>query len=185
MSEQKIAPEGNNPCTVLDGVYGVNDKGIPCVRVNVRMKAGPTAGKIYTYEEEVNNKSSLYIMQSLEAIGWKGQTLKSTAEDIAAWVAKTGGDTTVEIQHLEIKKGKRAGQIWDKPRNLGRGPKPLKEATGDLDADAEQFMQAARLAAGRPQGAPPEQERDPDDLPFARAHGAEASCVAAVLRGAL
>jgi hypothetical protein len=188
MSEQKLAPAGNNPCTVLDGFYGQLE-GKPVVRVNVRMDAGPTAGRIYTYEEDVNNKSSIYIDQSLTAIGWKGATLNSVAADVAAWVAKTGGKTTIEIQHLVIKKGKRAGEIWDKPRNIGRGPKPLEEAKGDLHDDAEQFMRNARELAGR--GAPPADdvphasERDPDDLPFARAHGSEPSAIASVLRGAL
>lgn len=152
-----LLAEGIWPCTVVGGLYGADDKNTDKVQVTVKIEEGPSAGRVCTYEDEVNTKSAPYVLRSCKAIGWKEQTLKTLQADIVAWVARTGGKTTVEVKHLEIKNGKRAGQIWDKVNSIGRGPRVLKEAPPERLADADEAMRRA-VADG---GSAPD-----DDIPF-------------------
>lgn len=156
--------EGIWPCTVLDGFFGVDDKNSPIARINVQITDGPDKGQRCTYEDQVNTKSALYVGRSCRAAGWKGVNLETLAADVAAWVAKTGGKSTVEIKHIEIKNGKRAGEIWAKPNSIGRGPKPLAAAKGETLDDANEAMRRAMEA----DGATPVDDSGPtDDIPFA------------------
>jgi hypothetical protein len=159
------------PCKVLDGFYGDNDKNISVVRINVELTEGPGKGMRQTYEEAVNNKQAPYIARTCKAVGWKCQSLSTLKADVAAWIAETGGASTLEIRHVEIRNGKRAGSVWAKPNSIGRGPKPLKEATQENLYDADAMMRAALADSddsGQGGGAPPDDVPPPsdDDLPF-------------------
>lgn len=172
------------PCTILTAAFGVTDKAAPRVQVNVRIDEGPSKGRQCSYEDDVTNKSALYVSRSVTSIGWKGKSLTTLTADVERWIKETGGKSTVEIKHIGIKQGKRTGQIWDKPNSIGRGPKVLAAAPTDALADADEAMRRALAADGGStpgDGAPP----DADDLPFARAHGAEPTAIARVLRGSL
>lgn len=166
---------GFHPCKVLDGFYGDDDKNIPVVRINVELTDGPNVGTRQTYEESVNNKQAPYIARTCKAVGWKCQSLSTLKADVAAWIAETGGASTLEIRHVEIKKGKRAGSIWAKPNSIGRGPKPLKESSRENLYDVDAMMRAAlaedagRSRSGSAGGAPPDDEIPPPDdgdLPY-------------------
>ncbi len=142
-----LLAEGIWPCTVLSGFSGEDDKGSPQIQISVRIDDGPSAGRQCTYEDQVNAKSALYVSRSCKAVGWKGSTLTTLAADVAAWVEKTGGKSTVEVKHLEIKNGKRAGQIWDKVNSIGRGAaRVLKPMSADRLSDADEAMRAAMEA---------------------------------------
>jgi hypothetical protein len=172
--------EGIFPCLVLDGFFGVDDKNSPIARINVQITDGPDKGQRCTYEDQVNAKSALYVGRSCRAVGWRGVNLETLADDVAAWVAKTGGKSTVEIKHIEIKNGKRAGEIWAKPNSIGRGPKPLAAAKGETLADANEAMRRAMEADG---GAPEDEAgRSGDDIPFVSCSSREPSAIAKVLR---
>lgn len=196
MSKSKFDPEfaaGFWPCIVQNGSVGeeVDNNGKATgrikARVNVKIDNGPDKGRLVTYEDEINAKSSLYIMRSLKSVGWKGGKLTDVAGDIDAWVKATGGKSTVEIRHIEIKKGKRfdewldetGGQgtppIWAKANSLGRGPRPLAAPVGDALNDAEEQMRRAMAddgawggddSAGTPMPAASGSTVDPDDIPF-------------------
>jgi hypothetical protein len=166
------------PCKVLDGFYGDNDKNIPVVRINVELTEGPFKGMRQTYEEAVNNKQAPYIARTCKAVGWKCQSLSTLKIDVAEWVKTTGGESTLEIRHVPITKGKRAGSIWAKPNSIGRGPKPLRESSQENLYDADAAMRAALAddaagnAAGNQDnnGTPPPDDAPPpsdDDIPFA------------------
>lgn len=160
--------EGIWKCKVLNGEAAANEKDIMCVRVNVQIEEGPDRGRRVTYEDQVNNKSAKYIAQSVRACGWRGNgrledTLK---EDVDAWVERTGGASTVEIKHILIKNGKRAGEIWGKANAIGRGPKPLhapSRASSDDAAEAMRLALAESSAGGGQDDATPAGD---DDLPF-------------------
>lgn len=154
--------EGIFPCRVIDGFFGIDDRNSPIARINVVITDGPDKGQRCTYEDQVNGKSALYVGRSCRAAGWKGELLETLKADVAAWVEKTGGASTVEIKHIEIKNGKRAGEVWAKPNSIGRGPRPLAEATGDTLADANEAMRLAMEADSHPLIG----ERGEDDLPF-------------------
>lgn len=165
--------EGIWECVVIDGKAGETDKGTLNVQVNIEITAGPSKGMRGTYEDEVNAKSALYIGRSLRAIGWQGASLKTLADDIAKWVAATGGKTTAEVKHIEIKKGKaydkwldggRQGPapVWDKINSLGRGPQALKQASASSLSDADEAMRRAMADDGI---APPSEPTD-DQIPF-------------------
>jgi hypothetical protein len=161
-----LLAEGTWPCTVLSAEAGEVD-GIIKARVNVKIEDGPSKGRTCTYEDNVDARSSIYVARSLTAVGWKGKTLASVKDDCATWITATGGKSTVEIKHIEIKKGKRAGQIWDKPNSIGRGPKPLAAAGGEALSDADAAMRKALAEDGVGGGGNDEQpQRDPDDIPF-------------------
>lgn len=137
-----IKAEGVWGCTVLGGKAG-EDNGVANVQINVQIDDGPSAGQRCTYEDTVNTKSAKYVGWSCSAVGWKGQTLHTLESDIANWIKATGGKTTVEIKHLEIKNGKNAGGIWDKVSGIGRGaPKPLKPLAGTALSDADEAMRS-------------------------------------------
>lgn len=171
-----IAP-GFWPCKVIDGFYGDDDRNIPIVRINVELTEGPCKGMRQTYEEAVNNKQAPYIARTCKAVGWKCQTLSTLKADVESWVKATGGVSTVEIKHIEIKNGKRAGSIWAKANSIGRGPKPLKESSQENLSDADSMMRAA-LADDSGQSTTGESDRGggtggydapppgDDDLPF-------------------
>lgn len=139
--------EGIWPCTVQSATFGEDDKGLPRVRINVRIDDGPSAGRLCTYEETVNAQSALYIGRSCKSVGWtggkSGSDLKTLDAECAAWIKATGGKSTVEIKHIAIKNGKRAGEIWDKPNSIGRGPKPLKAVSHSAQMDAADAMRRA------------------------------------------
>lgn len=141
-------PAGFYPCNVIDGFYGDNDKNIPVIRINVEVSDGPFKGQRHTYEEELSNKQLPYIRRTCLAVGWQDQTMRTIAADIAAWIALTGGASTVEIKHIEIKNGKRAGQIWVKANSVGRGPRILKESSADNTADVDAMMRDLRAEEG-------------------------------------
>ena len=141
-----LLAEGIWPCTVISGKAG-EDGGVLKVQISVRIDEGPSAGRMCTYEEKVDTRQGPYIRRTCTAVGWKGERLRTLAEDCAAWIAATGGKSSVEIKHHDVKTGKRAGSIWDKVSSIGKGPKPLKEASPEAWADADDAM---RMAADEP-----------------------------------
>lgn len=165
-----IKAEGIFPCTVISATAGENEKKAPIVQINVKIDDGPSKGQMCTYEDEVNAKSSVYIMRSARAVGWKGTDLKTLKTDCEKWIAETKGGTTVEIKHLAIKNGPNAGSTWDKVNSIGRGAKPLAELSGSTLDDANEAMRAAADAMG-------------DDIPFAScAMAHDVNPIARVLR---
>lgn len=174
-----LMDEGIWPCTVLTANFGEDDKGKPQVQINVRIDEGPSAGRVCTYEDTVTAKSALYVGRSCKSIGWKGVALSTLKADAEAWIAATGGRSTVEIKHLEIKTGKRAGQIWDKPNSIGRGPRVLKAASAGTAADADEAMRRAMAEdAASGGGSGPD-----DDIPFMTADiSRDVNPIARVLR---
>lgn len=157
--------EGFWPCTVISGEVGqVADKpGIVKARINVKIDDGPSKGRTCTYEDEINNKSAVYVSRSMTAVGWKGKSLATFAADVDTWTKSTGGMTTVEIKHIPIKNGKRAGEIWDKPNSIGRGPRPLAKPQGEALSDADEALQRALADDGF---SSPSEPINADDAPF-------------------
>ena len=183
--------EGMWPCTVISATAG-EDRGALVVRVNVKIDDGPDKGKLTTYEDTVNEKSSLYIFRSLKAIGWNGPDPKTIETDVAAWVEKTKGKSTVEIRHIKIGKGAKYDKyldnhaawvrdgrpegkepqppIWAKANSLGRGPKPLAApAASTLTDAADAFRRAMEADGGSAppmDDAPHSASSDVEDIPF-------------------
>lgn len=184
-----VKAEGIWECQVLSGKAGA-DGGVPNVQINVQITEGPSAGQRCTYEDVVNASTAKYVGWSLSAVGYKGGSLKNLEGDIAEWIAKTGGKTTVEIKHVAVKRGKAYdkwvadGQqgpspIWDKANGLGRGAaKPLAPLAGEALYDADAALRGF-VSSGAPQdGAPPQD----DDNPFISCASREPSPIAKVLR---
>ncbi len=115
--------EGDWTCTVLGATTGMDDNEQIVVRINVKIDDGPDAGRSCTYEDTINPKSALYISRSCKAVGWRGVHITETlTADVADWVEKTGGKSTVTVEHLIIKKGKN----YDKWVTDGcKGPQPI------------------------------------------------------------
>lgn len=171
--------EGIFGCTVINGKAGEVD-GVMNVQITVQITDGPDKGQRCTYEDTVNASSAKYVGWSVTAVGWKGAANKTfdfttLEKDIEEWIAKTGGATTVEIKHIEIKRGKayekwEAGgkqgprPVWDKVAGIGRGAaRPMKAPTASTVKDAGGYM---REAMGDSGGAPPDDAGD-DEIPFA------------------
>lgn len=182
---QALLSEGTWPCTVLHGTDGETDKGSPQVQITVRIDEGPSAGRVCTYEDQINAKSALYVGRSMKAVGWAGRTVKTLKADIDAWLAKTDGKSTVEIRHIPFV-DKKTGEprIWDKPNSIGRGAQALKPMSPVRLSDADEALRSAMAADG---GAPPADDDVPhaganDDTPFVSCSAREPSCIAKVLR---
>jgi len=143
----KLKPEGIWNCNVISAKAGVID-GKPLAQITVQITDGPAEGTCCTYEDALIGRSALYTRRSMEAVGWAGVTARTFEADVAAWIAATGGATTVEIKHIEIKNGKRAGTIWDKCSAIGRAARKLADLSGDLLADVDQAMREAAAADG-------------------------------------
>ena len=177
--------EGDWPCQILGATAGEQSDergptGVIAVRVNCKIEDGPSKGKLCTYEDEINEKSSLYIRRSLTAIGWKGK-IANVSSDVEAWIKETGGKSTVTIKHWPLKRGKKydkwieAGAkgdppVWAKASAIGRGPKPLAAPSQSAMSDAEAAMQRAAEVDGG--SAPPMDDPGAappigDDIPFA------------------
>ena len=163
--------EGIWACTVLGGRAGKRE-GVPFVQIDVQIDDGPSKGMRGAYEDEINTKSFPYVERSCVAVGWKGGSWTALESDIADWIKNTGGKTTVEVQHIEIKRGKAFDKwvaggmkgekpIWDKIKGLGRGAaRQLEPLDGDALKDADQLLRDMRGSA--PEDAPPAG----DDIPF-------------------
>lgn len=190
--EQVRPIEGIWKCIVLGGEANADEKDIVHVRINAQIDEGPDKGRKVTYDEQVNNKSAKYVVQSARAVGWKGKMpIESTFRaDVEAWIAATGGASTVEIQHVERKTGAKAGTFWAKARSIGRGPAPLKAPSQQSSADANEALMAAMASneEGNGGGAPPADDVPPhgdDDIPFAScsfSHDRASAQIAKVLR---
>lgn len=140
----KLINEGIWACKVLGAEVGQDDRGAMRVRIHVMITEGSDSGRKVTYEDTVNFKSNKYIAQSARAVGWSGGRLEETLrEDVDAWIAATGGASTVEIRHLEIRNGKNAGQTWAKANSIGRGSRPLAAPSRDVADEADEAMRAA------------------------------------------
>jgi hypothetical protein len=188
-----LLAEGTWPCTVLSASFGEDEKGSPQAQINVRIEDGPSAGRPCTYEDQVNAKSALYIGRSLKAVGWKGRDLKTVKADVAEWIARTGGKSTVEIKHIELKKGKKYDRwveggcqgdppVWDKANSVGRGPRVLNDASTERVNDANEAMMRALAADG---GSTPDEPAAPianEDIPFVTCSMRDDSAIARVLR---
>lgn len=157
--------EGIWDCDVLSVRYAKNDRDIPTVQINVQLTSGPSAGQRGTYEEVVDARSAKYLRWSCEAVGWKGETLSTLEADAAEWIKTTGGKSTAEVKHLEIKNGKNAGKVWDKINGIGRGAaralRPVTAADAASLKDADDAMRAARGGTGQDDAGPT------DEIPFA------------------
>jgi hypothetical protein len=161
--------EGIWGCTVLGAKAGELD-GVPNVQITVQITDGPDKGQRVNYEEIVNTQTAKYVRWSCEPIGWKGASLRTLEDDVAAWITKTGGASTVEIKHIAVKKGKAfkkwedggcvgPSPIWDKVAGIGRGaPRPLAPLGASL-RDADEAMRSVG-------GPPPD-----DDVPHAASGG--------------
>lgn len=166
-----LKAEGIWPCTVVSADYGEDQKraGVTRVQIGVTIDAGPSAGQFCTYEDDVTGRSALYVMRSARNVGWKGgpngDDLNTLAADCAAWIRETGGKALVEIKHIEIKNGRRAGEIWDKPNSIRRGASLLKAASPTALADARDAIRRAMEDEGT---APANDEAPPhNDAPHA------------------
>lgn len=170
-------------CTVLSARFAAdNDKRKSFVTVTVAITDGPNKGEHCAYEEEVTAQQGPYILRSINRIGWAGKSLSTLEADVAAWIKATGGASTVEIRHLEIKRGKRAGEIWDKVSSIGyTGERALAAPIGEVLSDADDVMRRAMESGGGVDpGAPPPAD---DDIPFASAAmGHDVSPIARVIR---
>lgn len=178
--------EGTWPCTITSASAGEEvdqagkNTGRIVARVSGKIDDGPSAGRQFTYEDEVNAKSSLYVARSLRAVGWKTADLATVASDVADWVKNTGGKSSVEIRHIPIKKGKKFDKwvadgkqgnppIWDKANSLGRGPRALAAPSGDALKDANDAMRRALEQDGHSGGGGDGYDDAPpvnDDIPF-------------------
>jgi len=193
----KVINEGIWACTVLGGEVGEDDKQIVRVRIHVMITEGDDKGRKVTYEDQVNFRSAKYIAQSAKAVGWQGGRLEQTfRKDVEAWIARTGGASTVEIKHVEVKSGKNAGSIWAKPNSIGRGSRPLAPPSRAAADDADEAMRAALAeeetgshsypargdAGGGYDDPPPPGD---SDVPFIFCSFSEPSPIARHLRGGL
>jgi len=148
-----LLAEGIWPCVVVSGEAGEID-GVIKARINVKFDDGPSKGRTATYEDDINAKSALYVSRSMKAVGWKGQSAKSFANDVAEWIKATGGKSTAEVRHIEIKRGKAydkwaasgfqgPGPVWDKINSIGRAAKPMTAPQGELLSDADEALRRA------------------------------------------
>lgn len=188
-----LLAEGIWPATILNASRGEDDRGNIVVRINAKIEDGPSKGRTCTYEDKIDARSSLYVARSCQAIGWKGKSLETLKADADAWIAASGGKSSVEIRHIPIKRGKKyedwvaAGSkgdppIWDKVNSVGRGPKPLAEPSASNAKDADDMMRQALAVDG---GAPPADASAPvadEDIPFATCSSVSLGEIAKVLR---
>lgn len=194
--------EGIWPCVVLSGSAGESDEkpSVVIVRINVKFDDGPSKGRTATYEDEINAKSSIYVLRSMRAAGWKGKTVAAFGDDVEEWIKRTGGKSTVEVRHIEVKKGKKFDKwveggrqgsppIWDKVNSIGRGAKPLVAPKGEALSDADEALRKAMQEDGSwSDGAPPTDDAphsaatDPDDIPFISCSASDRTAIAKVLR---
>jgi hypothetical protein len=121
-------------------------------------------------------------MRSMRAVGWKGKSIAAFADDCAEWIKDTGGKSTVEVRHIEVKKGKKFDKwveggkqgpspIWDKVNSIGRGAKPLAAPKGEALSDADDLLRRAMAEENgtwgdEPASAPAAQPVDDDSIPF-------------------
>lgn len=159
--------EGTWPAVAINATYG-KDEGKFFVRIKVRFDEGPNEGRIAYYESEIDNKQGPYAARSCRAVGWRGVSPSTLPSDVAAWIRETGGKTTAEVKHIEIRKGKafdkwvdggRQGPrpVWDKVTAIGSGQRPLAEPS------AAELADAAAAMGGHYDDVPP-----PDDEDFLR-----------------
>lgn len=188
-----ILIEGIWKCKVLGANYGLqkddrkpNDIGLAHVTINVEITEGADKGRRASYEETIDGKSATYAAKSCLAIGWKGKTLSTIKGDCDEWIKETGGESTVEIKHLVVRKdGPKQGTTFAKVGAIGRRQPVLHQPT-DSDGrerlnDADEQMQRA-LAEAANAGSGGATYVD-DDIPFATIDVVSTGEIARCLRG--
>lgn len=196
-----LLAEGIWNCTVLSATSGASD-GVPFVQIKVRIDDGPSAGRQCTYERDIDTRSAKYAAKSMKAVGWKGGyggiDIDTIATDCAAWIERTGGKSTVEISHIELKRGKAYDKwveggckgpkpVWDKPNSIGRSLSNERQLD-KLDDRARSEANEALARAMAEDGGPPADVPPPtdDDIPFVSCSlAAEPRGIARVIGGVL
>ena len=182
-----LLAEGIWNCTVLSATSGAL-KGVPFVQIKVRIEDGPSAGRLVTYERDIDTRSAKYAAMSMRSVGWNARAgnIESIGADCSHWIAKSGGKSTVEIKHIPYN-DKKTGEpkIWDKANAIGRpltNERKLDKLDGTALAEANEALARAMADSG---GAPPDDAPPPtdDDLPFVSTH--EPRGVARVIGGVL
>jgi hypothetical protein len=161
--------EGIWKCKVLGGEAAADDRDVVKVRINVEILEGPDKGRRATYEDGINFKSAKYVVMSARAVGWRGQgKIEDTfCADVDAWIERTGGESTLEVEHILRNKGAKAGTYWGKPRSIGRKPRALVAPSQTASADAHEALMAAMAELEPDETFPPAETPLPaDDLPF-------------------
>lgn len=185
-----ILTEGTWPCKILSASTGADYRNLFAVQINCELIEGPDKGKRVTYEQSVDAKSAKYVGPSCKAIGWQGITLDSLADDVAKWISKTGGVSTVDIKHFDLKKPEAIAKAeargepakFAKANAIGRGAKPLTAASVESKSDADAALRSFMGAGGTPEAG----HADDDEIPFTvSSMSADVSAISRVLRGAL
>ena len=170
-----LISEGSYLARAISGGYGKDDNGYRTARVDFELLAGPDKGQRITYNGRIDNRSAPYVGKDLQAIGWRGD-LDRLSADIEA----THLEAVIQIEHKDTKDGARKFAVV---RSIGRGAKPLAKATR---ADVDEANALLRDALG---GAPaddvPHAANGRDDIPFVSAARAdEPRGIARVIGGA-
>ena len=172
-----LISQGSFLARAVSGSYGDDTKGRLAVRVELELLAGPDTGQHITYTGLVNAKSAPYVGKDMKAVGWKGGSLQTIGDDVAA----TKAEAQIEIEHKNANDAKDPNRVFAVVRSIGRGAVALKPPSASSLNDADEALRAAmgEPAAGGGGG------KD-DDLPFASCSiDHEPTAIARMLRGAL
>lgn len=112
-------PEGNYQGQVASFEFGVDSKGAPSVRIQMKVADGQYAGQTAQFKNGFGAKAVKYTKSALLALGWAGKDI-ATAKDDIAHAAKT---VPMQIVIAEWE-----GRQWSSVRSIGAFGDPLKAA---------------------------------------------------------
>jgi hypothetical protein len=97
----------------LAGSHHASKDNQPTARIDFEILEGPNSGEKITYNGRIDTRSAKYVARDLKAVGWKGKTLETLAED----VDRTKAETTIEIKVMNRKDGSGSFAVV---RSIGR-----------------------------------------------------------------
>ncbi len=133
--------------------------GKPIVRITMQVGEGEHKGKSFDYEGKLDDSNIAYTKRAMAAVGWKGQTSKTFADDVKA--ANLTVPFTVEVAEWDPPDG-RPTVRWSTVKRIGGAP-PLEAFSDDDFAKADEwFASAPEVTPGSGSNGAARN----DDLPF-------------------
>jgi hypothetical protein len=121
--------------------FGGNAKtGKPDVRVDMQVVGGPHDGKRFPYSGKLDDKSIKWTKMRMMALGWKGESVRTFADDVAA--AQLTVPFSVRIAEFTRPNG--TISRWASVDKIGgSAAAPLKPLSAKEIADADEWFAAA------------------------------------------
>lgn len=125
--------------------YGEGKNGKPTIRVTMQIESGQRSGTQVVYSANFKPESIKYTKRDLMALGWKGQTVASLADDVAR--AALIVPFNVRIASYDNPDTGKTSQ-WNSVGSIGNAAPPLSAASSQTTKSVDSWFNEAEEHGG-------------------------------------